>query len=234
MPGACGRHLGQPVGRGKVANGMAQLDFLEEYDASVPYELSAELPGAVATELKIADATGRATPSEGGGVQNEEGTINVRIPANVAPEALTLLLEELGEPDPAINTEWLLPAAAAAASVDASTYMTDVIIYRHYAIEGIGESGNVIEQLNGAFATDLRYAGDALAEDGMTPDDLYCLWFNPEEAKWVPAASGVDTGGKTLTCSTDKLGKFVLVGAKLTTPQPGDEHQVFLPLAVRP
>ncbi|MCB0072571.1 MAG: hypothetical protein KDE20_13975, partial [Caldilineaceae bacterium] len=110
---------GQPVGRGKVANGMAELDFLEEYDASVPYELSAELPGAVATELKIADATGRATPSEGGGVQNEEGTINVRIPANVAPEALTLLLEELGEPDPAINTEWLLPAAAAAASVDA-------------------------------------------------------------------------------------------------------------------
>ncbi|MEZ4608685.1 MAG: hypothetical protein R2838_00250 [Caldilineaceae bacterium] len=48
---------------------------------------------------------------------------------------------------------------------------------------------------------------------GTTPDDLYCLWFNPEEAKWVPAESGVDTGGETVTCSTDKLGKFVLVGA---------------------
>ncbi|MEZ4608684.1 MAG: hypothetical protein R2838_00245 [Caldilineaceae bacterium] len=70
---------------------------------------------------------------EGGGVQNEEGTINAHSRRRGSSKRSPCCWKSWASRIRHINTEWLLPAAAAAASVDAGTYMTDVIIYRHYA-----------------------------------------------------------------------------------------------------
>ena len=225
---------GLPVGRGIVVDGKAQVDLIGQYDESKPYELAAELPGSVAKSLKLADSTGTATPSDGGGVQNADGTIVLHMAASVAPEPVTLLLEELSTPTVPIDTGWLLPAAeTSAAAIAASPNMTDVILYRHYEVLAVGESGNLVTQFNGDLEMDLSYSPDMLAEDGLTSDDLYCIWLDESEGLWKRAEQSIDSSNNRVICRTDHLSKFALVGVDVDDPGPvGSSDKIFLPFVV--
>ncbi len=162
---------------------------------SKPYELAAEVRrrgGQVAQDRR---RHRQRHPQDGGSVQNGDGSVKIVFPPTVLPEPVTLLLGELGNPTIQVDTGWLLPAVKPTApDIQASPHMTDVIIYRHFEAQAVGAAGNLVTQFDGDYAMDVAYSPDALAQDGLTSDDLYCIWLDEAEGKWKQIDHTVDAG----------------------------------------
>ena len=78
-----------------------------------------------------------------------------------------------------------------------------------------------------------RYSDDEVNAAGLLEETLQCQWLDETTGQWQPVTSQVDVANNILTCQADHFTEFAITGAAQPTRPEGQNHRLFLPVAVK-